>query len=857
MTITVPEFSLVVLIGSTGSGKSTFARKHFKPTEIVSSDACRAMVSDDENDQAATAEAFELLHAILDIRLKRRKLCVADATNLRPEDRKHLLDVARRWHALAVAIVLDPGEEVCRARNRRRADRDFGPHVIRNHHQNLRRGLRGVRKEGFANVYRLSSEAEIERSKVERQPLWTDRRHERGPFDIIGDVHGCFDELTALMAQLGYVVERDEQEDGPRFRVSHPEGRKIVFVGDIVDRGPRVADALRLVMDMVEDGAALCVLGNHEVKVSRWLGGRDVKPAHGLDRTIAELNAQSEVFRQRVKRFLNKLVSHYVLDEGRLAAAHAGITEIMLGRASGRIREFCVYGDTTGETDEFGLPVRHDWAAEYRGRTKVVYGHTPTPEAEWVNNTLCVDTGCVFGGKLTALRYPEMELADVPAREVYAEPARPLAPPPAVSASAQQESDAMLDLADVTGKRTISTSLMPAVSIRAENAAAALEAMSRFAIDPRLLIHLPPTMSPPETSQLEGFLEHPAEAFAYFRREGVEEVICEVKHMGSRALILACRDAEAARKRFGLDTGETGAVYTRSGRPFFADGARRDAVLARTARALERSGLFEELESDWALLDAEIMPWSAKAQSLIEGQYGAAGSAARIGLGAVKDALARAAGRGVELGGLLEAMTARERRAEAFSAAVRRYAWPVESLDDYRIAPFHLLASEGRTHKDKSHRWHMDILGRFVAGESGVKPLFEPTSFRAVNLASEEDERAATEWWLEITAQGSEGIVVKPAQYVARGRRGLAQPAVKCRGREYLRIIYGPDYDAPENLTRLRKRGLGAKRSLALREFSLGLEALERFVAREPLRRVHECVFGVLALESEPVDPRL
>jgi protein phosphatase len=857
MTITVPEFSLIVLIGSTGSGKSTFARRCFKPTEVIASDACRGMVSDDENNQAATADAFELLRAILDIRLKRRLLCVVDATNLRPEDRKYLLEVARRWHALSIAIVLDPGEDVCHARNRQRPDRDFGPHVVRSHHQNLKRGLRGIRKEGFANVYRLDSEAEIEASKIARQPLWTNRRNEHGPFDIIGDVHGCASELETLLARMGYAVKQEERDGEPRYRVTPPAGRKAVFVGDIVDRGPRIADALRLVMDMVEDGSALCVLGNHEVKTERWLRGRDVKPTHGLDRTIAEFSALSEAFRERARRFLGGLISHYVLDDGKLVVSHAGVREDMQGRASGRIREFCIYGDTTGEIDEFGLPVRHNWATDYRGRARVIYGHTPAPEAEWLNNTLCVDTGCVFGGKLTALRYPELDLVEEPAAQVYAEPMRPLTPPPSSSLSAQHDSEHLLDLSDVIGKRIISTRLMPTVTIRAENSAAALEVMSRFAINPRLLIHLPPTMSPPETSQLDGFLEHPAEAFSYYRKEGVEEVVCEEKHMGSRALLLIARNAETARQRFGVDNCACGGIYTRSGRPFFSDGAMRDAVLERTRNALERSGLFEELASDWALLDAEIMPWSAKAQSLIEEQYGATGSAARIGLSAAAEALARAARRSVGVDDLLQSMTARQARAEAFSAAVRRYAWTVSGIEDFKIAPFHLLATESKVHADKSHRWHMAALRRFVAGDSATKPLFEPTSFRIVNLSSEEDERAATEWWLKITGEGSEGMVVKPMQYVTKGRKGIAQPAVKCRGREYLRLIYGPDYDAPENLTRLRKRSLGAKRSLALREFSLGLEALERFVAREPLRRVHECVFGVLALESEPVDPRL
>lgn len=858
-TITVPEFSMVVLVGASGSGKSTFARRHFAATEILSSDACRGMVGDDENDQTVTPDAFALLGTILDLRLKNRRIAVVDATNVRSEDRQRLVTVARRWHALPVAIVLDPGEDVCRRHNAGRADRDFGPHVIRNQHAALKRGLRGLEREGFRHVHHLHSAAEIDAAVVERQRLWTDRRDEKGPFDIIGDVHGCADELETLLGRLGYAVSRTEEAGEPRYRVTPPAGRKAVFVGDLVDRGPRVADTLAIVMDMVADGHALCVLGNHEAKLEKWLGGRDVKVAHGLDTSIADLSAASDAFRARAKRFIEGLISHYLLDGGRLAVAHAGLKAEMMGRASGVIRGFCLFGDTTGEIDAFGLPIRQNWAAEYRGETRVVYGHTPLLEAEWLNNTLCIDTGCVFGGKLTALRYPELEIVSVPAARVHVEPIRPLGAllPTEGSAergaTAQAEADDLLDLEDVTGKRIIQTRLLPNITVREENNAAALEVMSRFAIDPKWLVYLPPTMSPSETTREEGYLEHPREALAFYRREGIASVVCQEKHMGSRALLVVCRDAAAARRRFGVAGGEIGAVYTRTGRAFFDRAAERDGVLARTRDALEAAGLFQALASDWVLLDAEIMPWSAKARDLITAQFAPAGAAARLGLGAAEAALAAAAATGLETGDLALRMGARLARAAAFCEVVRRYAWTVGSIDDLRIAPFHLLASEGAVHSDKPHAWHMGELAKLA----GVDPLFQATEVLTVDLHDEAAVEGAVAWWLALTARGGEGMVVKPADFLAKGRRGFTQPAIKCRGRDYLRIIYGPDYDAPEHLARLRDRSLGAKRSLALREFALGLEGLDRFVARVPLRRVHECAFAVLALESEPVDPRL
>jgi len=851
--LTIPDFSLVLMMGASGSGKSSFAARHFGPTEVLSSDYCRGLVSDDETDQGATADAFDVLHYIAAKRLAARRLTVIDATNLRPEDRRHAVALARRFHALPVVIALDMPEALCAERNRCRADRQFGAHVVRNHVQMVGRSLRGLNREGFRTVHVLHSPEEAEAVTLTREPLYNDRRGEHGPFDIVGDVHGCCDELETLLGKLGYA-----QGNGPAWR--HPEGRRAIFLGDLVDRGPRVPEVLRLVMNMVAAGTALCVPGNHDVKLLRKLQGKDVKPTHGLADTLAQLDAMPEAGRAgltaEAREFIHNLVSHYWLDGGRLVVAHAGLRQEMHGRGSGAVREFALYGETTGETDEFGLPVRYDWASEYRGDAFVAYGHTPVPRAEWLNRTICLDTGCVFGGSLTALRYPEMELVSVLAARTYAEPIRPLATVPESTPTAQQDADDLLDTEDVWGKRTIATRLVPHVTVQAENAAAALEVMGRFCADPRWLIYLPPTMSPSETSRREGLLEHPDEAFAYYRKAGVGRVVVEEKHMGSRAIVVACRDADAARARFGVPSDERGIICTRTGRPFFTDAALGRALLDRIAGALERSGFWERFETDWVCLDTELMPWSAKAQALIEEQYAPVGAAAVASLSAAADLVAKANARGVEgADDLLARTEARLDAARGFDAAWRRYAWPVGSVDDLRLAPFHLLATEGAVHDDRDHAWHMTQLAEICAADPGI---LMATPWRAVDLADEGACADAVRWWEELTASGGEGMVVKPLAFVARDSRGrLAQPALKCRGREYLRLIYGPEYTLPEHLARLRERGVGAKRTLAVREFSLGLEALHRFVAREPLRRVHECAFGVLALESEPVDPRL
>ncbi len=377
--------------------------------------------------------------------------------------------------------------------------------------------------------------------------------------------------------------------------------------------------------------------------------------------------------------------------------------------------------------------------------------------------------------------------------------------------------------------------------------------MSRFAVDPRWLIYLPPTMSPSETSKDPYLLEHPQEAFAYYRKEGVPQVICEQKHMGSRAVVVLCKDLSVAITRFGVTTPALGTVYTRTGRRFFTDDALEAAFLTRLRDAAETSGLFAELNTDWLCLDCELMPWSAKAQDLLYKQYAPVGSAGTLSLSSEQALLTRAAARLPELEPLTARTTQRFDAMRSYIREYRQYCWPVVSLDDLKLAPFHLLASEGAVHTDKPHIWHMQSIAKLCASDP---KLLLVTPFQLVDVNDETSCTTATAWWTRLTSTGHEGMVVKPLDFITTGKR-FAQPAIKCLGPEYLRIIYGPEYLLPENLERLRSRNVGAKRSLAAREFALGIEALERFVAKEPLRRTHECVFGVLALESEPVDPRL
>jgi polynucleotide kinase-phosphatase len=833
--IALPDLCLVVLIGVTGSGKSTFARTHFKPTQVLSSDTFRAIVADDENDQSASAAAFDVLHHVAGLRLRAGRLTVIDATNVQPFARAALVRIAREHDVLPVAIVFDVSVDECWRRTQERPDRDFGRAVVARQHRDMRRGIGGLLREGFRAVHTLRGPAEISDVRISYERLYNDRKHLTGPFDIIGDVHGCRAELEVLLTRLGYEIERDGV--GRAIDAVPPADRTAVFLGDLVDRGTDTPGVLRLVMGMVGAGHALCVMGNHEDKLLRALNGRKVKVAHGLAESLAQLEAAGPEFTVSAAKFLERLVAHYVLDGGRLVVAHAGLKEAYHGRASGRVRSFALYGDTTGETDEYGLPIRYPWANEYRGQATVVYGHTPTPTPDWINNTICIDTGAVFGGALTALRWPSREIVAVPAERVWYEPARPFTPPPR-DVETTRAGDGLLRIGDVTGRRWIDTGY-GRVAVPAENAAAALEVMGRFAIDPADLLWLPPTMAPCSTSTMEGYLEHPTEAFDDYRRAGVQRVVCEAKHMGSRLVALVRK-------------GTGGALWTRTGRPFFSDPAVTATALARLSATAATAGLFEELATEWVLLDTELLPWSAKAMELVRDQYASVAAAARAALPAALEVLAAAAARGLAVDELRDRTAARLDRAEAFAEAYRRYCWPTEGLTGIRIAPFAVLASSGRHHAREDRGWHLALADRLVAAD---REFIAATDRRIVDLADPAQVDGATQWWHALTDAGGEGMVVKPYQVLTSAK--LVQPGLKCRGREYLRIIYGPDYTEVAQLERLRRRGLHRKRALALREYALGLAALDRVAAGEPLWRVHEAVFAILACESEPVDPRL
>lgn len=411
--IYIPEKCLLLLVGANSSGKTSFAETHFPASAL--------MTINEQEDNSLIS-----ILARVEARLAEGLLTVIDAKNLNPTERKQWVQVAKKYHLYTYALVLNPSLASLKVRH---AMRDNQPcsvaELVHQHHQ-VRQFLSRFKKERIRNSHELRADQAGKAYHIAFSPMPSNFKQLTGPFDLIGDVHGCLEELLELLQLLGYQVTRKNQGEGHwDYQVQVPAGRMLVFVGDLVDRGPDSPGVLRLVMSMVAARQALCVTGNHDDKLRRYLSGSKVSTSHGLAETIEQLGQETPIFRQEVRQFLEQLPLHVELDEGRLLVAHAGLRQDMHGRVGGAVRSYCLYGPTTGKLDENKLPERQPWAKDYEGETKIVYGHTPTLEPRWYHRTLCLDTGCVFGHELTALRYPEDEFVRVPAKQTYSPSKRP------------------------------------------------------------------------------------------------------------------------------------------------------------------------------------------------------------------------------------------------------------------------------------------------------------------------------------------------------------------------------------------------------------------------------------------------
>lgn len=409
----------MLLVGPSGAGKSTFAQKWFAATQIVSADACRAWISDCESNQEASADAFEIVHLVVTKRLRRGLLTVVDATNLAADAVTPLLEKAETFKRTIVAYVFTTSLEECLQNNKKRPGRQVSDGVVSRQYKQVAQITSFLKNQDVAitmvlgNAESSSQEVLIKKTCNYTQALAN--REDHGPFDIIGDVHGCYDELLLLLRKLGYIWGQTEAV--PRLR--HPRNRRVVFVGDLVDRGPNSLGVLALVKQAVTDKMAYCVMGNHDDKLRRKLLGNKVQIRHGLETTLAELEQVSGQEQQAYLDFLLSMPTYLILSGGKLVVTHAGIAEKDIGKMSDRIKRFCLYGDITGKVNEQGFPLRGNWASSYQGEAAIVYGHTPVAKATWENNTINIDTGCIFGGHLTALQMPEQVLVQVPSSQQY------------------------------------------------------------------------------------------------------------------------------------------------------------------------------------------------------------------------------------------------------------------------------------------------------------------------------------------------------------------------------------------------------------------------------------------------------
>jgi protein phosphatase len=826
-TIALPDPSLVLLLGARGAGKTTFARRHFEPSEIVSLDECCRMLG--VSPSAPSNDTLELFQTIIQNRLFSGKLVVVDMDDTNAELRRAVVTLSKRHHLFAIAIAFKLDERICIQRNAFRSDCVVSPYDVKRGVENVRRILDSSSREGLRDIHVLDSPEAVEKAIITRTKLWTDKRHDSGPFDIIGDVHGCADELEELLELLGYRVTWDAAVPHG-VQVVPPEGRRVIFLGDLIDRGPRVVDSLRIAMSMVESGAALCVPGNHEVKFLRKLRGKTVSITHGLAETLAEFERMPQSFHDEVACFIDKLVGHYVLDGGRLCVVHAGIKENMQGRSSSAAREFGLYGDTSGETDEYGLPVRHEWATGYHGRAAVVYGHTPMLTAEWLNNTICIDTGCVFGGALTALRYPEREIISVPAKKRYFEPKKPLVARVSQAGPMSQrmaETSLSLDLLRAGG--VLKTRFGQDVTIPEEpQVLAAIEMLSRFGVDPRWLVYIPPVTSPVDASARPGILEHPEQALAYYRKRDVAEIVCQETHEGLRVVVVVCRDVYAAQRHFRVQDGRLGIAYSRTGRSVFADRATEDAGL------FTQHGPFIVFEASLSVPQVRTRPFPDEPAFV-----------------AAVDALTRTSARGVDIGSLVQRLqTRRERLSEHPHSAATTSSSSLQ-VTECRVVPWRVLATEETSWFTRRHGDHAAVFKRL---EQADPELFATAKSVEMRLDDRESNARVFAAWDEWVAGGAEGMLVKPIVFQRCSRPGLTLPELVCRGATALRSVHGPEYDIGTNLERIRRRSLAALRARALSQFALGMEAVERFVEQEPSLRVHLCVSVAVALECQSLE---
>jgi polynucleotide kinase-phosphatase len=867
MIITFKPNEVIVLCGPSSSGKSFFGHRSFADSEMLSSDDFRKIAADyDDSNPVSQAEyrilsedAFHLLKETLRKRTKNNRLTVIDATNLHVEDLSHYVEIAKENHVPISMLLFDiPYAELMnndRARKHPRGVKSIKNHIKR--FNQIKKDKKGLERMGFRRKYEIHS---LDDLQVVIEPNTLHIPIENG-LDILGDGHGLLKSRVELLNKAGYV----ENELG---LFIHPEGRKPLYLNDETSRGslplagieygefPSIA-MMWMMKKHVEANLAYAVDSNHNYKVWRWLEGRDVTMNHGDELVVSEFEAfqtkhgveKTEEIKTSLASFLKDLPSHLLLckdEKVKAVAVHAGIQDDMIGKEDAVVRDFCRFGKTSGEFDANGRPLRLDWTKDHRNGMLIVWGHEPQKNVRKENDTINVDTGGFYGNKLTLLQYPELTIIDVSVPHSFvSDTENPFlqADPDRFAVPRYQDYANGFNVETQWGKWFVPI----------DRAQLALEMTSTRLAPLEELFYVCPTMAPtPQVSAFTDYLEHPLEALTYYRSKGVKQVVVEQKHMGSRAVVAVCKNVEAGVHYFGKPT--LGTVLSRNNYKFFNP---ENELKVLSKLSLDMQSYFASHDTDFVILDCEIMPWNLKANGLITKQYGLTSNAANYK-------------RTMQLQWLEEFEKNRHTlvtdeialakiklsQAATFHEAFTKYCWDVDadSIDNIQIAPFHILAFGDRTLFDQTNEWNMEQAKLL----STLSTLLVATTYKVVNLDNKDEIDEMIAWWIRLTEDGHEGLVIKPMDFVSKDLQGqLIQPAIKVRGRKYLHIIYGMDYLEPQNLEILKKRTANKKMFTAIREFTLSMESVNRFIQKEPMARVHECVLAAIASTSEPMDPRL
>ena len=849
MKFEIFEFSLVMLLGPAGVGQTDFTQAHFSNYECLSPAAFQKMITAIDAD-GVSEEAYELLLKVLELRLKHRQLTCLNAPFLSSSEFGAIKKLAKKYHCRLVAVTFEKPLEDCLTANASNEKNPLPEHVIRIQHQKLSERVSYLGQEGFRQILRLKNDADIAEAQIIRKKLRCDLQEENGPFDIIGDVHGCLEELLQLLAKLDYQIEKvaDPQDPWRPYKGSHPQGRRLLFVGDFCDRGPDSPGVFQLVMSLHQLGLALCVPGNHDDKLARKSSGRSVSMKHGIVETLEQLESYPKDFQDAIAKFVKSLPSHLMLQNGELIVSHAGLKSSMHNRSSAEIHAFCIYGDTTGKKDEFGLPIRLNWAKNYNGTATIVYGHTPVPNAEWLNNTIDIDTGCVFGGKLTALRFPEKQLVEVPAIKEWVAPSRPLNWKP--EAEVVVESDPAMDMIMVGQQAGFSTRSGYVIRLEETAVQASLIHFTKYAVNPRWLLTLPTPYAPVSQAQTSGFLEHPAQVFEHYETNGVESLSVQFFESPIRVIMVVCKDEAAAFHRFGVGSEGVGRIYTAIGTPFFPSKRDEQDILRKMGFKFGEAGIWEKYDTKWMCLECEVRPFSKHAQTLVSSHFEEIQHAQKV----QSDFMQRQLEEATESENLLNLKShlAKEK------TAINSFRKAIESIsgdeDQVQFVPLQLLATEGKANAKKDQNWHRAQ----CEGLANLLPnLLQMPKFIEIDLASESDRRTAIETWLAECEGKSMGAIIRPIASYVEGTTELLQAGMIVRSQQYLRMLYGPFFDTTENLQVLENIDLAPVRGTRLRQFAFAVEALDNFVEQKDWSITFQAIFAVIGLASGIADSRL